>query len=74
MEVQSDPYEKQDNDLLVHESEDFAISNDSYVDNLLRVDVTNCESLKKENDDRAFLLYNILTREECMDILFFWFV
>lgn len=24
-----------------------------------------CESIAKENDDRAFLLYNILTEEEC---------
>jgi hypothetical protein len=47
-----------------HKSESFTVSND-IIPELKRVDIS-CESLKKQNDDRAFLLYNILSPDECM--------
>jgi hypothetical protein len=58
----------EDENFQVHEAEHLALSNTNYTDNLLRVDVRDCESLKKENDERAFLLYNILNPDECMNL------
>lgn len=50
-----------------HDDEEFKLSNTN-PPQIIRKDIF-CESVAKENDDRAFLLYNILTEQECMNFI-----
>lgn len=50
-----------------HDDEEFKLSN-ANPPQIIRKDIF-CESVAKENDDRAFLLYNILTEQECEYII-----
>lgn len=61
----SGPIEKQEYEFSIHESEEFSVSNSKYANKLKRIEVADCASLLKENDERAILLFNILSSEEC---------
>jgi hypothetical protein len=47
---------------------DFCLKETDFIPNLIRKDIFN-ESIFQENDERAFLLYNILTEDECQYII-----
>jgi hypothetical protein len=67
MDFQKKNYESIDYGDLV-QNDCFALCNDCPPD-LVRKDI-HCECIKKENDDRAFLLYNFLTEKECKRLFF----